>query len=709
MKKNILIVAFSLIAFSLFSQSTLPRFNGWVDNENYILEKKNEKGESSQIKANAKSGKEANYDVAPAVSFTSMMPEGFSAPRRGSHISSDKTSIVFSQDNNLYFFSKTDKKMRQLTANLSKENNPRFSPDGKRVAFTRNHNLFVIELETGLEKQLTTDGSDLIYNGWASWVYYEEILGRGSNYRAFYWSPNSEQIAFMHFDDTDVPNFPIYHHEGEDMSHGYLEMTSYPKSGDPNPIVELGVYNLNNNTITWAKKNKDLEYLAMIQWSPDGDRLLFQQLSRDQDILEMYKMDLVNGNIQKVYEEQQKTWIDWFNDIYFLEKSDGIIVRSNRDGWFNLYHYNWKGKLVNQITKNNFRTNSISKIDEGNQKVYYNATGENSVEMHLFAVNMNGKNQKQLTKKAGWHRTTVSPSGDYFMDQFSSFNNPGEMRLFNTNGKEIKEIGKSTKDINQEKGFTVEFFTVPSTDGFDLPAYWVLPPNFDKNKKYPVIFDIYGGPDAGGVYNRFRNYTWNPIYEEGVIRFTVDHRGSGKFGKKGLDYLHRSLGEWEIHDYIEAVKWLEEKSFVDGDKIGIQGSSYGGYMAGMALTLGADYFNCGIAALSVTDWRLYDNVYTERYMDEPKNNKEGYDYGSVLTHASKLKGKLLITHGAIDDNVHMQNSMQLISKLQDEGMEFELMIYPGNRHGIRGAKGRHNQQLGLKFWRKSFDLKVEKP
>jgi dipeptidyl-peptidase-4 len=705
MKKNILVVIFSFLTISIFSQSTLPRFNGWLDDENFILEIKNKKNESSQIIYNAKSIKESDYDVAPSVSFSSLMPEGFSAPRRGSHVSADETSIVFSKDNNLYFFSKTDKNIRQLTSNRSKENNPRFSPDGKKVAFTRNHNLFVVELETGLEKQLTTDGSDLIYNGWASWVYYEEILGRSSNYRAFYWSPDSDQIAFMHFDDTEVPNFPIYHHEGEDRSHGYLEMTSYPKSGDSNPEVELGVYNLNNNTITWASKNEELEYLAMVKWSPNGERLLFQQLSRDQDVLEMYKMDLDKGNIQMVYQEKQKTWIDWLNNIYFLNKSDGFIVQSDRDGWSNLYHYNWEGKLVNQITKNDFRTYGISKVDEVNNKIYFNATGKSSVESHLFVVNMNGQNQEQLTHTSGWHRVTVSPSCDYFIDQFSSFNNSGEMKLFNSKGKVIKELGELKKDINQEKGFKVEFFTIPSTDGFDLPAFWVLPPNFDKDKKYPVIFDIYGGPDAGGVYNRFRNYTWDPIYEEGVIRFTVDHRGSGKFGKKGLDYLHRSLGEWEIHDYIEAVKWLEEKSFVNGDKIGIQGSSYGGYMTGMALTLGADYFNCGIAALSVTDWRLYDNVYTERYMDEPRNNKEGYDYGSVLTHVDKLKGKLLITHGAIDDNVHLQNSMQLISKLQDEGKEFELMIYPGNRHGIRGAKGRHNQQLGLNFWRKCFDLK----
>ena len=239
---------------------------------------------------------------------------------------------------------------------------------------------------------------------------------------------------------------------------------------------------------------------------------------------------------------------------------------------------------------------------------------------------------------------------------------------------------------------------IPTSDGFNLPAYWVLPPNFDKSKKYPVVFRIYGGPDAGTVYNRFRDFSYDKMVREGVILFTVDHRGSGKFGKKGLDYMHRSLGKWEMNDYIEAVKWLRQHSFIDPDRVGIQGSSYGGYLSALALTYASDYFTHGIAGSSVTDWRLYDNIYTERYMDTPASNPEGYNFGSVLTHAGNLKGELLIVHGTIDDNVHLQQSIQLISKLQEEGKDFEMMVYPGGRHGWGGNKRIHSQRLNRRFW-----------
>ncbi|MEM6963459.1 MAG: DPP IV N-terminal domain-containing protein [Bacteroidota bacterium] len=702
---------FTLTSFFLSAQSSMPVLNSWLDDEHFILQKRNG-NESNYVKVSAKTQKEVAYELEVPATFTSLMPEGYSASRRYSHISADEKSIVFPQNNDLYFFSKVDQKIRQLTSNQAEEKNPRFSPDGKKVAFTRDRNLFVIELDSGLEKQLTTDGGGLIYNGWASWVYYEEILGRGSNYRAFYWSPDSEKIAFLRFDDATVPNFPFYHHEGDDSTHGYLEMTSYPKSGDPNPLVELKFFDLKNNKLTTVEKNGDLEYLAMVNWSANSDFLFFQQLNRDQNDLRIYKANLATGKSTQVYQEQQKTWVDWMSDIYFLKKSNGFILRSNKEDWFNLYHYNFDGKLVHQITKHDFRVFRILEVDEHAEKLYYSASGKNPTESHLFVVNLNGKNQKQLTTASGTHRVTLSPSNEFFVDRFSSYNNPGELLLLNTQGKKLKTLGKSTRDPNKEKGFTVEFFTIPSTDGFDLPAYWVLPPNFDKTKKYPVIFSIYGGPDAGSVWNSYRNHTWNPIFEEGVIKFVVDHRASGKFGKKGLNYMHRSLGKWEMHDYIESVKWLRKQPFIDDSRIGITGGSYGGYMSAMALTYAADYFTHGIAALSVTDWRLYDNVYTERYMDEPKDNPEGYQFGAVMTHADKLKGRLLIVHGAIDDNVHLQNSMQLISKLQDLGKDFEMMIYPGNRHGIRGAKGRHNQMLGLKFWRESFfgsEEKVTRP
>lgn len=701
--KKLILLSLSLFLIQLaYGQSTMPRAAEWLDAETYTLAKRGEDKKLNHVKVNVKNGKEKAFEKEKPVTFTSLMPKGYSANGATSHISEDGNRIVFTHEDDLYTFAKSTKALRRLTAGPGTEKNARFSPDGNKVAFTRDHNLFVVDVNTGLEMQLTTDGSETIKNGWASWVYFEEILGRGSRYRAFYWSPNSQDIAFLRFDDATVPTFPIYHHEGEDMAHGYLEITSYPKSGDDNPLVSLAVADVESGKVNWIDKDEELEYLAMIIWTPDGSGMTYQQMDRDQSVINMYHYDVESAETKQLYTESQKTWVEWFEEITFLENSNGFLIRSNRDGWYNLYHYGMDGKLVNQLTKNNFRTTGIQEIDEENGKVYFQATGDNPVESHFFVVDMDGKNQQQLTKKAGTNRTKLSPDNQHFINTYSSYNNPGEMHVMRTNGEVVRELGKETRDGNVNAGLTVEFFTVPTTEGMEMPAYWVLPPNFDPNKKYPIIFEIYGGPDAGSVFNRYRDYSFNKLYKDGVIRFTVDHRSSGKFGKKGLDYMHRNLGKWEMHDYIEAVKWLRTKSFIDETKVGISGGSYGGYMSAMALTYASDYFTHGIARSSVMDWRLYDNVYTERYMDTPADNPEGYDAGSVMTYAKKLKGKLYIIHGTIDDNVHMQNSIQLISKLQDLGKDFEMMVYPGGRHGWGGAKGQHVRKLSDNFWREHF-------
>ncbi len=699
--KKLIFISLSLFLFqSAFSQTQVLNYAEWLDAENYMIAKQGEDKAMSFFRVNAKTGKEKVHEREKPVTFTSQMPKGYVANGSNSNISEDGDRIVFTHEDDLYTFAKSSKVLRRLTASPGEEKNALFSPDGNKVAFTRHHNLFVVDVNSGLEMQLTTDGSETVYNGWASWVYFEEILGRGSRYRAFYWSPDSKNIAFLRFDDAPVPTFPIYHHEGEDMTHGYLEITSYPKSGDPNPLVSLGIAGVEEGKVKWVDKNKELEYLAWVIWTPDASGLTFQQMDRDQSVINMYRYDMETAAVKQIYTESQKTWVEWFEKIYFLKNQDGFLIRSNRDGWYNLYHYDFNGKLVRQITKNDFRLTAVEEIDEEKGKIFFHATGPNPVESHFYVVDMDGNNQKQLTQKAGSHSVKLSARNDYFVDNYSSFDNPGVASLFTTSGALVREIGKNTADRNVEAGVKVEFFTIPTADGFDLPAMWALPADFDPSKKYPVRFEIYGGPDAGTVYNRYRDYSDT----KGMISFTVDHRASGKFGKKGMDYMHRSLGKWEMNDYIEAVKWLRQKAFVDETRMGITGGSYGGYMTAMALTYASDYFTHGVARSAVTDWRLYDNVYTERYMDTPADNPEGYDFGSVMTHAGKLKGKLLIIHGTIDDNVHMQNSIQLISKLQDLGKDFEMMVYPGGRHGWGGAKAQHSRKLGNDFWNREFGL-----
>lgn len=684
-----------LLNITLLAQD-MPVFRQWLDGENLLIARDRE-----LVRFHVPSGEETPYTV-PA-DATAFLPDSVSATWRNSVFNEERDKVVVVEDGDLFLASQAEKTYRRLTASAAEEQNPTFSPDGRHIAYTRAGNLYVMHLETGMERQLTDDGSEVIYNGYASWVYYEEILGRSSRYKAFYWSPDSEKIAFLRFDDAPVPTFPIYHHEAEDMTHGYLEVTRYPKAGDPLPEVRLAVTNVETGAITWMDTNPELVYTAWVYWTPDADQLFFQQMNRDQDTLHLYAADPETGRRRFLYEETQPTWVTFFEDIHFLDNESGFILRSNRDGWYNLYHYDRAGNLVNQITDLDWRVTELLYIDEAERRILFEGTGGDGTQQHLFSVRFDGSELTQLTQGEGMHRVSISPQGDYFFDDYSNHIVPGLRRIYATSsGEELHELGRRETDPNAEAGIRVEHFTVPSTDGFELPAYWVLPPDFDESRQYPIVFSIYGGPDAGTVYKRYRDYTGNALVNNGVILFSVDHRASGKFGKKGLDYMHRNLGKWEMHDYIETVKWLKEKPFIDTTRIGIQGGSYGGYMTAMALTYGADYFTHGVSRAPVTDWRLYDNVYTERYMDRPQDNPEGYEFGSVMTHADQMTGELLLLHGTIDDNVHLQNTIQLVSKLQDLGKTFDLMLYPGGRHGWGGAKRVHSAKMAERFWREAF-------
>ncbi len=676
------------------------QFEGWLDDEHYLISKAANGGEL--FKVAAVGGEESPYTAAAEPQPESLLPSGMSVTRYNSTYSESGRHLILNEDNDLYLASLPDSSFRRLTGTPAPENNPTFSPDETKIAYTREHNLYVLNLETGLERQLTTDGSDLILNGYASWVYYEEILGRASQYKAFYWSPDSERIAYLRFDDEPVPTFPIYHHEGNDRVHGYLEMTRYPKAGDPLPGVQLGVIDLADGKTTWVDREEELVYTAWIFWTPDAESLLFQQMNRDQNHLKIFAADPATGERREVYQERQPTWVEFYEELHFLENTPGFLLRSDRDGWRNIYYVGLKGQSLRPITKVDWEVIGIERIDEANDRLFFRGTGEDPVDEHFYRIGLDGAGLKKLTGASGAHNPELSPNGSYFVDRFSSLQNPGETAVYDEDGRRLRRISRVESDPNAENGLTVESFTISTEDGFDLPAYWVLPEDFDENKQYPVVFSIYGGPGYGGVSNRYRNFSYNPLIEMGVIHFVVDHRGSGKFGKKGLDYLHRNLGKWEMNDYIEAVKWLRKKEFIDPERIGISGSSYGGYMSAMALTYGSGYFTHGIAGLPVTDWRLYDNVYTERYMDRPADNPDGYAFGSVMSHANELDGQLLIVHGVIDDNVHLQNTMQLVSSLQDKGKDFEMMLYPGGRHGWGGPKRLHWINLEQEFWRMHF-------
>ena len=577
--------------------------------------------------------------------------------------------------------------------------NPTPSPDGKYVAFTRNNDLYAVEVATGKEIRYTTDATDVIYNGYASWVYFEEILGRATNYKAFWWSPDSKKLAFMRFDDTKVPMFPIYGSTGQ---HGYTEKTRYPKAGDPNPEVRIGFVSASGGPVVWADFNeKNDQYFGTPYWSFDSRSMMVQWMDRGQQNLKFYAVDPLNGVKKEIYDEKQASWIDldFKGRIVYLKDNKHYILKSDKTGWAHFYLYTLSGKLINPMTSGNWQVTNLLKVDEQQKVIYFTARKEASTRTDLYRVNYNGKNLKRLTFGHYNHEVEVSPSGKHFITTYSNVATPPKRALVNQQGKLLKEIADSkAPDFNTYTFGKTEMITIPSGDGYQLPAVVTYPTDFDQTKKYPVVFSIYGGPNAGRVVDSWKGTSNQWWANEGIIQIAVDHRGSGHFGKKGVALMHRNLGKWEMKDYMTAGKWLKAQPWVDPAKLLITGHSYGGYMTCMALTYGADVFDFGIAGAPVTSWELYDSHYTERFMDTPQENAEGYKKASVLTYINQYKGLLRIMHGDMDDNVHLQNTIQLVDQLQNTNKHFELMIYPGGRHSWSGDKSAHDRAERIRFY-----------
>lgn len=672
-----------------------PSIREWIDDTHYILVEEDETSNSQKLFRvdAAKNTKSLYLDYGQ---IQKALPEGIRATGYVD-LTDDYAGFLYMDKGDLFYYSRPNDVFKRLTATASAEHNPRFSPDGKYIAFTRNRNLYTLDIASGLEYQLTEDGSRTIYNGWASWVYYEEILGRGSRYAAFWWAPDSRHIAFLRFDDSPVPTFPLFSSKGD---HGKLEIERYPKAGDPNPLVKLGVVSATGGKTTWADvEEKADHYVAWPVWFRDSSQLTFQWMNRDQTHIIIYTMDLDTGEKKEIYEENQPAWVEFFQDLHFFEDGSGFLLRSDRDGWKHLYTYDLDGNPKSRLTEGDWTVSDITLVDEKNKRVFFHARKGISAETHLYKVNLDGSGLTRLTQEAGSHRCDVSPTGTFIIDRFSNISTPSRTDLWRSDGQLIRNISDSRTSLMDEYAIgKKEIFAITTEDGRNLPAYWILPADFSEDKIYPVLFTIYGGPGSSDVSHSFPRLSQLYLAQEEIIVFAVDHRGSGHFGKKGMSQMHRNLGKWEMHDLIQAVKWLRKKPFVDENRIGITGGSYGGYTTCMALTYGADYFTHGYARSSVTDWRLYDTVYTERYMDRPIDNPEGYEFGSAITHADKYKGILFMSHGNLDDNVHMQNTIQLIDKLMDlEKSGFGFMVYPDQRHGSRGKKREHSNRHYIDF------------
>lgn len=691
MKTTILIGLAASFCFNLTTQAQLKRLNqqqtlgnqtsltkpmarvmGWSDDNRYI---------------EAAIGNQELYAVDPKTGT------------RTPYTRPPESNVNVSLKGNDVFIQYGKEAAKQLTNTKAEEKNPTLSPDGKYIAFTRDNDLYSVEVSSGKETRYTNDGTDVIYNGWSSWVYFEEILGRPTQYRAFWWAPDSKHLAFMRFDDTKVPMFPI---NGSTGQHGYTEKTRYPKAGDPNPEVRVGFVPVTGGAVTWADFNeKDDQYFGTPYWSYDGSSLMVQWMNRGQDNLKFFSVNPTTGDKKEIYDEKQPSWVDldYYGRIEYLQDKKHYILKSDKTGWAHYYLYTLAGKLVNPITTGKWQVTDLELVDEKNKVIYFSARKEASTRTDFYRVDYNGKNLKRLTFGDYTHQVQISPNGKYFITTYSNVSTPQKRTLLDNTGKVIKELGDSkSADFAQYNFGKTEMITIPTDDGYQLPAVITYPTDFDEHKKYPVVMSIYGGPNSGTVTNTWKGTANQWWANEGIIQIAVDHRASGQFGKEGVALMHRNLGKWEMKDYTTAARWLKAKPWVDHKKLLITGHSYGGYMTCMALTMGADDFDFGIAGAPVTSWELYDSHYTERFMDTPQENPEGYKNGSVLTYVKNYKGLLRIMHGDMDDNVHIQNTIQLVDKLQDANKHFELMIYPGGRHGWGGLKTPHDRAERYRFY-----------
>ncbi len=594
-----------------------------------------------------------------------------------------RTAVLLDYANDLFYYELGSDRVVRLTATPEEETDATFSPDGRLVAFVRAGNLYVVEVATGRERALTTDGSDELLNGRLDWVYEEELYGRG-NTRGYWWSPDSARIAYLQLDERRVPRFTVVDHIPRLQA---LEQTHYPLAGDPNPLVKLGVVSAAGGPTRWAELSSYLPedlLISRVAWSPDARRVLFQAQNREQTFLDLNAADAETGRTTRLFREQTRAWIEAVDNPRWL-RDGSFLWRSERSGWMHLYHYAPDGKLIRQVTDGEWEVRDLYGVDEKAGFIYFAATEHSHIAEHVYRIKLDGSQMMRLTQAEGWHRAAFNPQFTRFIDYWSDVQTPTQVWLFDADGKQVRVIDENRVEaLRQFKLGKPEFLQVKTRDGFVMEAMMIKPPDFDPKRKYPVMSYTYSGPHAPAVRNAWGGptYMWHQLLaQRGYIIWICDNRTASGKGAQSAWAAYGNFGELELRDLEDGISYLRSLPYVDAERIGLWGWSFGGYMTSYALTHSRS-FRIGIAGAPVTDWHLYDSIYTERYMRMPQNNAEGYRRSSVVRAASDLHGKLLLIHGTMDDNVHLQNSIQFAYELQKAGKQFQLMLYPKSRHGV---------------------------
>ena len=612
--------------------------------------------------------------------------------------SPDEKSILIANNTNqifrhsftadYYLYDTTTKKVSKVFDFQVQE--PTFSPDGKKIAFARDNNLFVFDIASKQITAITSDGKkNSVINGITDWVYEEEF----AFVRAFDWSKDSKKVAYIRFDESQVPEFSMSMFK-KDL-YPTVETFKYPKAGEKNSEVSLHIYDIASKGTQKVNLSQYADfYIARMKWTNEANVLSAQVLNRHQDNLDLLFIDGNSGAAKVVLNEKDKAYIDVTDNLTFL-KDNSFIWTSEKDGFNHIYLYDKTGKLKNQVTKGNWEVTNYYGFDEKNNTVFYQSVENGSINRDVYSINLNGKNKVRLSKSIGTNAATFSPNFQYFITTFSSATQPTTYTLNEAKkGAQVQVIENNEALATKLKGYDLpakEFFVLKTAKGNELNAWILKPKDFDPNKKYPVFMYQYSGPGSQQVNNDWNgsdDYWFQMLAQQGYIVACVDGRGTGFKGAAFKKVTQKELGKYEVEDQIDAAKVIGNYPYVDKNRIGIWGWSYGGFMASNCLLKGADVFKMAIAVAPVTNWRFYDSIYTERYMQTPQENATGYDENSPINHVNKLKGKYLLIHGSGDDNVHVQNSMQMIEALIQANKQFDSQIYPDKNHGIYGGKTR---------------------
>lgn len=684
---------------ALFSEYQLmgnqgPQSVNWIDNGNrFSYTTRNDETGGEEIRA---------YDPKTKKDDLIFNAQGLTFP--GTDTSFTYRSFQWSHDSRYLIFQTHFKKLyrksgysdyyvyslktRKLKMAARDARTAELSPNGSMMGYERKGNMFVYDFNTHKETQLTHDATKLIFNGHFDWVYEEEF----GMPQAWNWSPGSKYIAYWQVNESKEPVAQITNYQG--LHPKYVKIR-YPQVGDPNPTVKIGVVNVKTGKKMWLNPGlKGSYYIPRIYWTSEPNTLAMITLNRAQNHMKLFFFNVVTGARRLVMQEKSKTWIDVYdfyagvnNMIYFPKKIHQFFWLSDRDGWQHLYRYSYSGKLLNKVTKGKWCVTKVEGINTRKKKIYFASTKVSPLQRQLYSISFNGKHMRQISKAEGRHRFNMSPNTKYYIDTYSNVHEPKQVEVWTTrhHGKMITRLvnNDQVKEYVKTHEYSPrQLFHFTTTGGQRLDGYMIKPPHFNPNKKYPVILAIYGGPGSQSVYDQWETNAWHEyMAQQGYIIVDINNRGNANYGRKFEKIVYKHLGKWESHDFAQTAKYLRSLPYVAGKHLAIMGTSYGGYSTVYTMLTHPDAFEVGIANSPPTDWRLYDSIYTERYMGLLKNNKEGYLKSDANRYAANLKGHLLLVHSTMDDNVHVRNTMQLITALTNAGKNADLRIFPMGGHG----------------------------